>query len=362
MKLRIALLAATVLAFPFAAHVAHAQPISGLYIGAGGGLNSLATEQVRNSPGVQRSGGKAKFDPGAIGVGSLGYGLGNGFRVELEGNYRYNQLSKITGTNFPTSGHGTQQGYGVMANALFDMDIGKNWVYPYIGAGVGYGWTTWNDVRTTAPGYSLAADGTYGQFAYQAMVGASFPIPNVVGLSLTAEYRFYSMLGPQSMHATQVVNGRTTSGNLDFRTDYSNSLLLGVRYAFNVAPPPPPPSPAPAAAPAPAPARTYLVFFDWDKADLTDRARQIVSEAAQASTHVSHTKIQVNGYTDTSGTPAYNQRLSIRRAQAVAAELVKDGVAKTDIAIAGFGETHLLVPTAQGVREPQNRRVEILIQ
>jgi hypothetical protein len=74
------------------------------------------------------------------------------------------------------------------------------------------------------------------------------------------------------------------------------------------------------------------------------------------------TRIEVDGYTDTSGTPHYNQALSIRRAQTVGAELVKDGVPKAAISIQGFGETHLLVPTGAGVREPQNRRVEIIIR
>ena len=134
----------------------------------------------------------------------------------------------------------------------------------------------------------------------------------------------------------------------------------GLRYAFGEAPPPLPASGA--GAPAPAPSRTYLVFFDWDKATLTDRARQIVGEAAISSTRVQLTRIQVNGYTDTSGTAAYNQRLSVRRAEAVAAELVRDGVPRNAISIQGFGETHLLVPTGPGVREPQNRRVEIVLR
>jgi outer membrane protein OmpA-like peptidoglycan-associated protein len=64
---------------------------------------------------------------------------------------------------------------------------------------------------------------------------------------------------------------------------------------------------------------------------------------------------------DTSGTPRYNQGLSVRRAQAVAAELIKDGVPANVITIQGFGDTHLLVPTGPGVREPQNRRVEIVV-
>jgi outer membrane protein OmpA-like peptidoglycan-associated protein len=114
-------------------------------------------------------------------------------------------------------------------------------------------------------------------------------------------------------------------------------------------------------APAVAPTRTYLVFFDWDRADLTDRARQIVAEAAQASPHVQTTRIEVNGYTDLSGTPAYNQKLSVRRAQQVQNELVRDGVAPGEISIHGYGESNPLVPTAPGVREPQNRRVEIIL-
>ena len=52
----------------------------------------------------------------------------------------------------------------------------------------------------------------------------------------------------------------------------------------------------------------------------------------------------MNGYTDTSGTPRYNQGLSVRRAQAVAGELVRDGVPAGAISIQGFGETNLLVP------------------
>ncbi len=112
----------------------------------------------------------------------------------------------------------------------------------------------------------------------------------------------------------------------------------------------------------PSPTRTYLVFFDWDRADLSPRARQIVAEAAQASAHVQTTRIEVNGYTDLSGSPTYNQGLSVRRAHSVAAELVHDGVAEGEITIRGFGETHPLVSTARGVREPQNRRVEIILK
>ena len=80
---------------------------------------------------------------------------------------------------------------------------------------------------------------------------------------------------------------RPASPSLTLGTQHDHDFLLGVRYAFGVTPPPlPPPAPAPAAAPAPAPARSYLVFFDWDKATLTTRARQIIKEAADNSTKV----------------------------------------------------------------------------
>ncbi len=137
--------------------------------------------------------------------------------------------------------------------------------------------------------------------------------------------------------------------------------MLGLRYAFNVVPPPPPAAAVVTPPPAVEAARTYLVFFDWDRADLTPRARQVVAQAAQATTHTQVTRIEVNGYTDTSGTPQYNQGLSVRRAQSVANELVRDGVPRNAITTQGFGETHLLVATGPNVREPQNRRVEIIL-
>jgi hypothetical protein len=145
-----------------------------------------------------------------------------------------------------------------------------------------------------------------------------------------------------------------------FDTRFWTNIIIPLWGAAPAAPPPAA-APAPVAAPAPTPARTYLVFFDWDRSDLSGRATQIIAEAASASTHVQVTRINVNGYTDSSGTPKYNQALSIRRAESVENELVKDGVSRSEIDIKGFGESHPLVPTGPGVREPQNRRVEIIL-
>jgi len=157
--------------------------------------------------------------------------------------------------------------------------------------------------------------------------------------------------------ATRDVAQQNESG---MNTVFWTNLVIPL-WGASAPPPPPPPAPAPIAAPTPAPARTYLVFFDWDRSDLSSRATQIIAEAATASTHVQVTRILCNGYTDTSGTARYNQALSLRRATNVANELVKDGVSRSEIDIKGFGETHPLVQTGPGVREPQNRRVEIIL-
>jgi outer membrane protein OmpA-like peptidoglycan-associated protein len=143
---------------------------------------------------------------------------------------------------------------------------------------------------------------------------------------------------------------------------FNHSVMLGLRYALFQPPPPPPPVATPQVAPAPAPARTYLVFFDWDRADLTSRAREIIGEAASNSRRVQSTRIEVAGHADRSGTPQYNQRLSQRRAEAVANELVNRGIGRNEITVTAFGESRPLVATADGVREPQNRRVEIVLR
>ncbi len=387
MKLRSALLAATVLAA--APIAAKAQAISGLYIGAGAGANFMQDETVRSVtfPGLAAvpasaasvGGGvssRLRLDTGFVGVVSLGYGLGNGLRFEIEGSYRDNKFKNNGGVG----AGGNEKKYGGMFNALYDFDaslIGLGFlpVVPYVGVGVGYQWVQDQNTRfygTLPATQLLAPGGNYvyrtnqgdGAFAYQAIVGASFPVQAIPGLSLTVEYRFLGLVGDRNVNYQYLSNrpapGVSTRANIKFNEDYNHSVMVGVRYAFNAAPP------APIAVVTPAPsrevARTYLVFFDWDRSDLTPRARQVVGEAANATRNTQVTRIQVNGYTDTSGTPRYNQGLSVRRAQTVANELVRDGVPRSAISIQGYGETRLLVPTANGVREPQNRRVEIILQ
>ena len=359
------LLAATVLAVAWHGG-ALAQPISGIYIGAGGGANFLQGQTPRVSVNGVAIGTRADYNTGSVGVGSVGYGFGNGLRVEVEGDFRFNRLNYANGSSTASAG-GYERKYGGMVNALFDLDIGSPYVFPYLGGGVGYMQTEFREqVALSGPGFGFLSrtSGSAGSYAYQGIGGLSFPIPYAPGLSLTAEYRFMG-LGDDRNFGGRAISSPPLTYTLTrerFKSDYNHSLMLGIRYAFNVAPPPVPEAATPPVAPGPVTARTYLVFFDWDRADLTDRARQIVAQAAQASTRVQTTRIEVNGYTDSSGTARYNLGLSQRRAQSVAAELVRDGVPQSAITIQGFGETHPLVPTAQGVREPQNRRVEIILR
>jgi outer membrane protein OmpA-like peptidoglycan-associated protein len=188
--------------------------------------------------------------------------------------------------------------------------------------------------------------------------------PGVTGYKQQAQFAVGPLVGynfgPVILQA-KLTRDVTQQNEGGFDTRFWTNLIIPL---WGAPPPPPPvtgaPPPPPPAVEAP-PTRTYLVFFDWDRADLSSRAQQIIGEAASASTRVHVTRIMCNGYTDTSGTAKYNLALSMRRANNVANELVKDGVPRDVIDIKGFGETHPLVQTGPGVREPQNRRVEIIL-
>ena len=105
----------------------------------------------------------------------------------------------------------------------------------------------------------------------------------------------------------------------------------------------------------------FLVFFNLDDATLTPEGAQVVSRAADEYKRTGAAKVAVTGYTDLSGSPSYNLALSQRRAEAVERELVRLGVPGSVIGVTAEGENDPLVPTADGVREPQNRRVAIEI-
>jgi OOP family OmpA-OmpF porin len=350
MKLRLALAAATCLVLPIAAH---AQPVTGPYVSLGAG--TTIENPLNITDRAAGASGKILTRPSYSGDAAVGYGFGDGFRVELNGNFYRNTATKVDADDgTQTRVTGGLNTYGPMVNVLYDFNVGLP-IFPYVGAGIGYQWQKF-DSHVVSDGAGVG--GTKGSFAYNIIGGIAYPLPWVPGLSATAEYKFTQLTSSRNYAAV----GDGVDGSLHVGQSTSHTFLIGLRYQLfqPPAPPAPAPAPVPAAAPAPAPAKTYLVFFDWDKYNLTPRATQIIAQAASDSKTQNVTTLEVNGYTDTSGTPTYNQGLSVKRAKAVAAQLVADGVPASEIEIHGYGETHLLVPTGPGVREPQNRRVEII--
>jgi hypothetical protein len=132
------------------------------------------------------------------------------------------------------------------------------------------------------------------------------------------------------------------------------AFMLGACASQPAPAPPPPPPPA-------AQSQAFMVFFDWDRANLSAQALSTVQQAASAFKTRGSAQITATGHTDTSGSEAYNMALSLRRANAVKNALVQEGVPAQAISVIGRGEANPLVATGDGVREPQNRRVEIVI-
>ena len=165
-----ALLAATMLTLPAA--MASAQPVTGLYVGAGAGVNWVSNPERFDIKGTQdgqlrpaverphRQCGQGQLRHRLGGVVSLGWGFGNGLRAEIEGNYRRTRwTASAASASRPTgAAGGWQSTYGAMGNVFYDFDLGY-WARaelrpPYIGVGVGYVWTDFRNVRgvSDAPG------------------------------------------------------------------------------------------------------------------------------------------------------------------------------------------------------------------
>lgn len=338
------LLGAAVIVLPAATALAQQAENSGFYVGAGGAYNYKSDADIEGS-GVDD---KIKYGSGWGATVTAGYAFG-GPRVELEGGYRRNK-----GDDCPVAGcdKGTMTNWSAMVNALYDLDTGTP-ITPYAGVGVGAARAKVQDI------------GSKTVFAYQGILGVSYDV--TPELKAFADYRYF---------ATEDVKGRTPAGASVDVENQNHTGMIGVRYMFGApqpaepemvrpAPPPPPPPPrvSEPVAPAPEPVvRSYLVFFEFDRAALTADARRIVETAARTASSVDVTRIDVTGHTDRAGSATYNTRLSRQRAETVRNELIRNGVRAEDISIYAKGENELLVPTSDGVREAQNRRVEIVIQ
>ena len=105
--------------------------------------------------------------------------------------------------------------------------------------------------------------------------------------------------------------------------------------------------------------RQFLIFFGFNKCNITANADMVLSEAANAVRQLGTVAVQISGHTDTVGSLAANQRLSECRANAARDNLVGKGVPLAAITTRGYGEGQLLIQTGDGVKEPQNRRATV---
>ena len=307
--------AAALIALPMAANAqsmfAPGTSFPGIYIGAEGGGNWLLNN------------GNYNMDLGYAVGGVVGYDF-VGPRLELEGVFRSNNG---TGTanfgNVFSNTSGRIEQLGVMANLLYDFAPGAT-ITPYIGAGAGIAFAD-----RSINGCNMCST----QFAYQAILGLGWNIDQHFRINLDG--RYYGTTNP----------GSYSNNNI--------SLMLGISYKFG--------GPADVAAAPPAPqapqAPSFMVFFDWDRSDLSAQAQTTIAYKTKGNARITAT-----GHTDKSGPDDYNMALSLRRANTVKDALVRNGVPATAIAVVGRGEAQPMVQTADGVREPQNRRVEIVIQ
>ena len=339
---------------------AQAAEPEGWYVGANGGLNWNQTLKTDLRPTAAGAGAgtfnKVKEHEGWGGGAEVGYNWGNNIRTEIEGAYSQNE----TKDEFGRQSSGRTDAWRGYVNAFYDFDLTQYNIalpiVPYLGAGLGA--VNWGQQATYPQSLPntprISGNGT--AFSYQAIAGIAYNIDD--NWAATVDYRHIETptLEFGANRPRYITNDLT-----------SNQIMLGVRYTFaQPAPAPMAAKTAPGANPktatAPA-ANSYLVFFDFNKYNLTMDAKKIVDNAAGAAKgNTAVTKINVTGHTDTVGSDAYNLKLSRRRADSVKAELVKQGVAANEIVEYAKGKRDPLVPTGDGVREPQNRRVEIVFQ
>ena len=322
-----------------------------IYFGAEAGWSNLEDQRDRLKVGGAPSVNN-RYDSGFAAGARVGYEWGP-WRFEEEYAFRSNDLNHfaVGGFNVPGASGG-RDAHAIMTNVLYDFNLaGFGWniglpVTPHIGVGVG-AVNVSDHVRVPGVGRLLSDDDW--EFGYQAIAGLRYNFtPNIAA---DLDYRYLA--------TTDATFKVPAAPAIKYTSGYENhTLMASLVYRFG----PPAPVAAPPLPPAPPPVtrRVFIVFFDWDRATITPDGMRIIQQAADAFRAGAPVQIQVTGYTDASGSAGYNQRLSERRANAVATALERLGVARTQMAVSGRGKNDQRVPTADGVREPQNRRVEIV--
>jgi OmpA-OmpF porin, OOP family len=322
-----------------------AQAGTGWYVGLSGGANwveDAAPFGVNPGPAPIGANTEFEFDTGWMVTGAIGYKWASNWRAELELGYRANDGDvTVAGVTVPGSGFEFNQ-FTQFLNVLYDHSIADKWNLS-VGVGVGGslvefqpdvpGGTDWDD------DYVLAGQ-LIAQLGYEVSSR----------LDLYVDYR-YTLIDEPEFVSTPL------GASLGFNPD-QHSVMVGLRYDLSPDAAPvtyvPPPQPQNPVAP-----KQFIVFFGFNKANLTSDAQRVVAEAAVAAKQSGSASILVTGHTDTVGSSRYNDRLSMRRANAVKDELVRQGIGAGQISAMGKGETELLVQTGDNVKEPQNRRATI---
>jgi OOP family OmpA-OmpF porin len=281
--------------------------------------------------------GTLEFDTGWAVFATMGYAFESNWRLEAEVGYRANETSV---------GALELNEWSLMLNALYDIELTPKLALS-IGAGAGYDHAT-----LEVPGL----DDSDGNFAYQGIAGLNYALSNRLDLTLT--YRYLIVDDPEfDLTAPPITLG------FDVESLRKHSVTIGLRY--DLAPdeePAPPPLPAEPPPPPPPPVKNFVIFFGFAKCNITPEADAVLGEAATAAKEGGGASVKIVGHTDTVGSPRYNQKLSECRAGAAKTNLVSKGVPDGAITTSGKGEGELLVQTADGVKEPQNRRATIDIE
>jgi OOP family OmpA-OmpF porin len=317
---------------------------------------------------------KTGYDIGTM----VGYDFGS-FRLEGEVSYRRAEVQQInsnlgrTGVQPVTFPFGKVSSFSGMLNGFVETGDDDG-LQLFVGGGVGYGRVKVQATGRTSPNHLITIDDKDDGFAWQLLAGARVPVSDHIDLGL--KYRFHNQANVDvPLHLTYSGGTAPVTTTDTVRTRWrSHSVLATLTYNLRgpaAMPPPPPVVPMAAPTPPPAPVEPtpvappvcekgpYIVFFDWDKSDITPEAASILDSAAAAYGNCANVPVMLAGYADRSGKPTYNQGLSERRNAAVTAYLTGRGVPAGAISSQGFGETNNRVPTADGVRELQNRRVEV---
>ena len=268
----------------------------------------------------------------------------------------------------------------VMFNALYDfhqfIPISRFPIRPFIGGGVGGAFVqtkTYGQLNGVPGGYAgnenVSIDDNKSAFAYQGIAGLTYQVRPNIAVDLTGRYfRADRVVAPSVTTGIANAAGARIDNLGSFKGDYKDaSVTLGVRFLFggHTAPPPPPPPPPPGPPPPPPPpepvapppaaapeARQFVVYFPFDQSILTTDAQAVVQSAASYATQGNATRIVVVGHTDTSGSAAYNVRLSERRARTVADALVGLGVSPARWPSTGRASRVWPWPRRTGSRSP----------